>query len=97
MIGKNCWINAGSIVSKGAVIPDYSISARNSFLSKDYKEYGTNLFLVGSPAKPSSSKVQRIFTVEKQREYKEYFDSHDTQTLQLETGIELEEGTREGF
>ena len=44
-IGKSCWINAGSIVTKGAVVPDYSISSRNAFLSKDYSEYGTNLFL----------------------------------------------------
>lgn len=96
-IGESCWINAGSIVSKGAVIPDYSITARNAYLSKDYSENGTNLFLVGSPAKPTSSKVQRIFTVEKQRELKEYFETHDTQTLQLEPGIEIEIGQREGF
>lgn len=96
-IGENCWINAGSIISKGAVIPDYSISARNSYLSKDYSEYGTNLFLVGSPAKPTSSKVQRIFTVEKQRGLREYFETHDSDVLQLEPGIEIEKGTREGF
>jgi len=96
-IGKLCWINAGSIISKGAVIPDYSISARNSYLSKDYSEYGTNLFLVGSPAKPATSKVQRIFTAEKQEEYREYFNTHDTDILQLEPGIEIETGTREGF
>lgn len=96
-IGKSCWINAGSIVTKGAVVPDYSISARNSYLSKDYSEYGTNLFLVGSPAKPASSKVQRIFSVEKQREYKEFFETHQTDILQLDPGIEIETGTREGF
>lgn len=97
IIGKRCWINAGSIISKGAIIPDYSISARNSYLSKDYSEYGTNLFLVGSPAKPASSKVQRIFTAEKQKEYTDYFNKHDTDMLQLEPGIEIETGTREGF
>lgn len=96
-IGKRCWINAGSIISKGAVIPDYSISARNAYLSKDYSNFGTNLFLVGSPAKPTSSKVQRIFTVEKQQEFREYFETHDTDILQLEPGVEVETGTREGF
>jgi len=97
IIGASCWINAGSIVSKGAIIPDYSISARNSFLSKDYSVNGTNLFLVGSPAKPAASKVQRIFTIEKQREFKEYFETHKVDYLQLEPGIEVETGTREGF
>ena len=97
IIGENCWINYGTVISKGAVVPDYSISARNSYLSKDYSEYGTNLFLVGSPAKPTSSKVQRIFTIEKQQELAEYFETHDVQSIQLEPGIEKETGTREGF
>lgn len=96
-IGDSCWINAGAIVTKGAVVPDYSISARNAFLSKDYSEFGSNLFLVGSPAKPASSKVQRIFTIEKQREFREFFETHDIATLQLEPGLENETGTREGF
>lgn len=96
-IGSRCWINAGSIVSKGAVIPDYCISARNAYLSKDYSEYGTNLLLVGSPAKPTSSKVQRIFTAEKQREFREFFEANETQVLQLEPGLEIETGIREGF
>lgn len=96
-IGNCCWINAGSIITKGAVIPDYSISARNAYLSKDYSEFGTNLFLVGSPAKPTSSKVQRIFTVEKQRELREYFQTHKVASVQLEPGLEIEDGQREGF
>jgi len=96
-IGERCWINAGSIITKGAVVPDFSIAARNAYLSTDYSEFGTNLFLVGSPAKPTSSKVQRIFTVEKQEELKKYFESHDAQFIQLEPGIEQEIGLREGF
>lgn len=96
-IGESCWINAGSIVTKGAVVPDFSISARNAYLSKDYSEHGTNLFLVGSPAKPTSSKVQRIFSIEKQQEYQEYFKTYNTDVLRLEPGIELETGKREGF
>lgn len=97
-IGESCWINAGSIITKGAVVPDYSISARNAYLSKDYSEFGSNLFLVGSPAKPTSSKVQRIFTIEKQEEIIDYFEKHPEQsTLQLNPGIEIETGRREGF
>ena len=96
-IGRKCWINAGAIVSKGAVIPDYSIASRNAYLPKDYSEYGTNLFLVGAPAKPTTSKVQRIFTIEKQKELTNYFDTHAVSTIQLEPGIEMEEGHREGF
>lgn len=96
-IGKRCWITPGSNVLKGAVIPDYSITSRNAYLSKDYSEFGTNLFLVGSPAKPSSSRVQRIVTIDKQNEIAEYFKLHDVAALQLDPGIEEEEGIREGF
>ena len=97
IIGQYCWINAGTIVTKGTIMPDYSISSRNAYLSKDYREYGTNLFLVGSPAKPASSKVQRLFSVEKQKELESYFETHDVQSIQLEPGVEIETGTREGF
>lgn len=96
-IGKSCWINYGTVVSKGAVIPDYSITSRNALVSKDFSDHGTNLFLVGAPAKPTSSHVQRIFTSEKQSEFANYFKNNSTNILQLEPGIELESGTREGF
>lgn len=96
-IGENCWINYGSIISKGAVIPNYCITSRNSLVSKDFSELGSNLFLVGAPAKPVSFHVQRIFTIEKQREYALYFKNNDVNKLQLEPGIEIEIGIREGF
>lgn len=97
-IGESCWINAGTIVTKGTVVPDYCISARNAYLNKDYSEYGSNLFLVGSPAKPTSSKVQRIFTIEKQKEIIDFFEKHPEQCImQLNPGIEKEKGRREGF
>ena len=95
-IGKNCWINYGTVVGKGAVIPNYSISSRNAFISKDFSEYGENLFLVGSPCKPTSSRVQRIFSAELQKKYADYYSNHDEQ-LQLMPGIEEEIGDRECF
>lgn len=72
-IGKNCWINQSSIITKGTFLPDFSIVARGSFLNKDYTSYGTNLFLVGSPAVVSKNKVQRIFNIEKEKALNEYF------------------------
>lgn len=72
-IGAYCWINSGTTITKGTVIPDYSIVARNSFLSKDYSLYGGNAFIVGSPAKVKSNNVQRIFDLEKEKEMNEFF------------------------
>lgn len=96
-IGDNCWINYGTVISKGAVIPNYCITSRNSLVSKDFSEFGDNLFLVGAPAKPASSRVQRIFSIEKQREYADYFKNNHVNELQLKQGLETETGAREGF
>lgn len=96
-IGNNCWINAGSVVTKGAVIPDYSIAARNTYLSKDYSTLGTNLFLVGSPAKATSAKVQRIFSKSEQDRLKKLFAEKQTEEITLPVGLFEEPGDNECF
>ncbi len=90
VIGKYCWINGGTVVTKGTVIPDYSIVARNSFLNKDYSTSGeSNLFIVGSPAKVTSARVERIFIRANERRFSEYFRNNlDSEEIQLEPGIE---------
>lgn len=88
IIGHHCWINAYSVVQKGAVIPNYSISSRNCFMSKDYSEFGENLFIVGSPAVVKSSKVQRIFSAEVTEMYNQYFLDHpDAEKMMDEPGV----------
>lgn len=89
-IGKFCWINPNTVITKGATIPNYSITSRNSFLSKDYSSYGENLFLVGSPAKPSSRKIQRIFSSSKSKELSKYFNENpDTDFYQDTVGLDV--------
>lgn len=91
LIGGNCWINYGSIITKGAVIPDFSILARNSFVGQDYSEYGTNLFLVGSPAKVKRNNVQRIMDYTRQSEITRFFRLNpDASYFQDSTGIKDE-------
>jgi len=73
-IGNNCWLNSGTIVTKGVVLPDYCITAQNTFLNKDYSKIcQSNTFLAGSPAKVLSSSVQRIFDNEEEKRLKEFF------------------------
>lgn len=93
VIGQHCWINSGSVITKGSVIPNYSVTSRNSFLNKDYSQYGENLFLVGSPAKVASSKVQRIFSRKKELSFHDYFlNIHpEMDSLQLEPGVEVDD------
>lgn len=76
-IGRFCWINQGSIISKGAVIPDYTISARNTLLNKDYSkvDQGYTVY-AGSPAKVVAKDLQRIFDYGTERKYIDYFSEN---------------------
>lgn len=87
VIGRNCWINAGTILSKGTILPDYSITARNSYLNKDYTELGTNLFLVGAPAKVVRTNVQRIFSPFEERRIEKMFEDMQVDEITLEPGV----------
>lgn len=73
VIGEYCWINYGSVITKGAYIPSYSIVARNSFVGKNLKEEGENLFLAGAPAKIINKSVQRIFDYTREGEIRDFF------------------------
>lgn len=96
IIGRGCWINDKSVVTKGAVIPDYSITSRGAFLSKDYSEYGSNCFLVGSPAIAKKTKVQRIFSKDLEKEFGLYFriDNPYAEFMEREVGLEVDNGKK---
>lgn len=85
-IGRNCWVNANSVIAKGTILPDYSVTARNTFLNKDYTEFGTHLFLVGSPAKVTSARVQRIFNYAFEMRWNKFFFEHDEDEAIIEQG-----------
>lgn len=88
IIGKSCWVNAGTIIAKGVVLPDYSITARNSYLCKDYSSFGNNLFLVGSPAKILNVKIQRIFSSKEQNRLGNYFkENPNADHILLDAGL----------
>jgi len=77
-IGKYCWLNSGTTIAKGAIIPDYSISTRNSYLNKDYSlENRTGLLLVGSPARIKGENYQRIFSYATETRIKKIFRGNE--------------------
>ena len=90
LIGNNCWINPGTVVTKGTVLPNYSIVARNSFVNKDYSSLGENLFLVGAPAKPTQAKVQRIFSLKEEQRLFKIFKDCDLDKIQEKEGLFVE-------
>lgn len=91
-IGNNCWLNSGTIVTKGVVLPDYCITAQNTFLNKDYSKIcQPNTFLAGSPAKVLASNVQRIFDNEEEKRLKDFFYKNpDLNEYQTDIGIHEE-------
>jgi len=79
VIGQRCWLNPGTVVSKNAVVPDYTITGRNSLVNKDYSEqYTSHAFIAGAPAKPVSYHVQRIFSNQMEGDLRRYFEEDGT-------------------
>lgn len=73
-IGIGCWINAFSFISKGAILPNHCITARNSMVNKDYSTVcSPGTFLAGEPAKPIASDLQRIFSSQSEQHIREQF------------------------
>ena len=76
-IGDNCWINSSSIITKGTIIPDYCITAQNTLMNKDYsKSCNSHTFFAGSPAKPVSENIQRIFDYKEEKRLKYFFNKN---------------------
>ena len=91
-IGRNCWINQGSIITKGTTIPDYCIAARNTFFNKDYSKIcEPHTLLAGSPAKVLANDVQRIFDFETEKRLNQYFrDNEGTASIKEDKGVFVE-------
>lgn len=90
-IGKGCWIGMNTSILGGTKLPDYCITSRYSFLSKDYvktDEPGT--MFAGSPAKAIKKNVQRLFNIELERVVTAFFIEHpDVKEYQGDPGLEI--------
>lgn len=67
-IGSYCWIGNRTTISKGTVLPDYSIVASNSLVNKNFSSCGNNCFYAGTPAKLKQTNVKRIYEINRQAE-----------------------------
>lgn len=89
-IGKGCWIGMNSSILGGTKLPDYCITARSSFLSKDYTVNDPGTMFAGSPAKPIRGNVQRLFNLEIERDVTRFFmENPDINEYQAEPGLEV--------
>lgn len=60
IIGANCWIGNRVSIGKGTILPDYSIVASNSLLTKSYAEFPEHSVFAGIPAKMIATDQERI-------------------------------------
>jgi acetyltransferase-like isoleucine patch superfamily enzyme len=92
VIGRNVWIASRVNVGKGAVVPDYSIVGRGSFLNKDFGSVKTrgNVF-VGSPAALRATGCYRLLDIPLEiRVSKEFKDSDREWMTPEELGVDVE-------
>ncbi len=74
IIGNNCWINQGAIVTKGAYISSHSIVARDSFVNKAFLD--GFVVIAGAPAKVISKNKQTIWDYGKESALNSYFNEN---------------------
>ena len=78
VIGDNVWIGNRSTLSKGTVIPSWTIVASNSMVNKDFSDLKPFTLLAGSPAVVKGIGIERIFDRHLQQELDEQFHYYRT-------------------
>lgn len=76
IIGDNVWIGNRVTINKGTVLPNYSIIASNSYVSRDFSENGERAIIGGSPAKFIKQGYRRLFNYKKEAEVNKFFREH---------------------
>lgn len=77
VINDFVWIGNRTTISKGTVIPSYSIIAAESLCNKDLSQIeggGNYCLFAGSPTKCKATGVKRIFSTEEEAKYDKIFD-----------------------
>lgn len=73
VIHDNCWIGNRCTISKGCVLPEYSILGSGSLANKDYTENGSFCMYTGVPATVKRKDVRRVFDEKREAEQDKEF------------------------
>lgn len=68
IIGDCCWIGNRTTISKGTVLPNYSIIASGSVVNKNFSDNGECCLYAGLPAKLKKTNIRRIFDIDREKE-----------------------------
>lgn len=74
IIGNNIWIGNRTTISKGTILPDYSIVASNSLVNKDFSDIQPYSLFAGCPAKSKGTGFRRVFDYKQEKELDEKYN-----------------------
>ena len=99
VIGNYCWIGNRTTITKGALIPDYTMIASLSLVNKDFISSNVKYpFIAGAPAKIIGSGRVRIFSPFEEEKIDDFFKNNpDALYYKAETGEKDEEEEVENY
>mgnify|MGYP004593033237 CR=1 FL=1 len=84
-IDRGAWILDYSKIMKGSFLPKNCIVIGGSLVNKDYRDYGENLILAGTPAKVIGNAKRRIFNKKEELKLRRFFEENpDIDSITLE-------------
>jgi len=90
-IGKGCWICNNSTVTGGAVLPDYTIVASNSLVSKDFSNIPESSMIGGIPAKVIASGFRKIENSKIENEILKFYNDDPDGMFKIPSEVTMEE------
>lgn len=95
-IGQGSFIGSGTQISKGTVLPPYSLVASRSLLNRDYSQEGLEApFIAGMPGKIKSHGFVRIFEKDLEITAMKHFMNNNS-SLAAHKGIPSDHSGRKG-
>lgn len=86
-IGAGCWICNSTTVTKGAILPDYTIVASNSLVNNDLGYIGPETIIGGVPAKHIATGFRRIENEEIETHIYKFYKEHPNSVFKVTEDI----------
>lgn len=93
-IGKGCWICNSSTITGGTVLPDFTIVASNSLVSKDFSDIPQSSLIGGIPAKFIMTGLRRVENSKIEREIIDFYKNHMNDIFKIPKDATLDEYSR---
>lgn len=91
VIGNNCWICNSSSISKGTILPDFTIVASHSMVGKDFSDLEKGSIIGGVPAKPIARNIYRVENKLFTRKLYKFFQDTEEPVYQIKQDMRIED------